>query len=197
MLRIALIRPGSTAFDQQARIQGTLDVPLDEQGAAEVAQLVDQLRPLGLEVVYTSASQAAVQTAQTIAESLGIPCKKLENMQNLDHGLWQGMLIEDVRRLQPKVYRQWQECPRSVCPPQGEMLDEAEKRIRQAVGKLLRRHKEGSIGLVVPEPLASLVGGIVAHQQLGDLWKASCDHGSWQLLEVPATVSAGTGHSQS
>lgn len=196
MLQIALIRPGSTAFDRQARIQGTLDVPLDEQGAAEVERLIEQLRPLALEVIYTSASQAAAQTAQTIADALEIPWKKLENMQNLNHGLWQGMLVEEVRRLQPKVYRLWQECPRSVCPPQGEMLDEAERRVRQAIGKLLRRHKQGSIGLVAPEPLASLVGCIVAQRQLGDLWKASCEHGSWQLLAVPATVLAGTNHSE-
>ena len=56
-------------------------------------------------------------------------------MQNLDHGLWQGMLIEDVRRKQPKVYRQWQEQPETVCPPEGEMLSQAEERIRTAMAK--------------------------------------------------------------
>ena len=30
MVRIVLIRPGSTDFDEQGRITGTLDIPLNE-----------------------------------------------------------------------------------------------------------------------------------------------------------------------
>ena len=32
MLQIVLIRPGTTDFDEQGRIQGTLDIPLNERG---------------------------------------------------------------------------------------------------------------------------------------------------------------------
>ncbi len=42
MLTVILIRPGSTDFDEQGRIQGTLDVPLNEQGAAEVGRLAEE-----------------------------------------------------------------------------------------------------------------------------------------------------------
>ena len=37
MVQIVLIRPGSTDYDEQGRIQGTLDIPLNEQGTREVA----------------------------------------------------------------------------------------------------------------------------------------------------------------
>ena len=36
MVQIVLIRPGSTDYDEQGRIQGTLDIPLNDQGADEV-----------------------------------------------------------------------------------------------------------------------------------------------------------------
>ena len=61
--------------------------------------------------------------------------KSVEQLHNLDHGLWQGTLIEDVRRKQPKVYRQWQEQPETVCPPEGEMLPQAAQRVRTALSK--------------------------------------------------------------
>ncbi len=38
--------------------------------------------------------------------------------------------------------------------------------------KLLKRHKEGVIALVVSEPLATLVRQFLKHDELGDLWKA-------------------------
>jgi probable phosphoglycerate mutase len=105
-------------------------------------------------------------------------------MENLNQGLWQGMLIEDVRRKQPKVYRQWQEQPENVCPPEGEMLGDADDRVRAAFTKLLKRNKEGVIGIILPEPLRSLARRFIIHEELGDLWKAPNGHGSFEVLEV-------------
>ncbi len=184
MLRIVLIRPGSTDYDQQQRIQGALDVPLNEKGASEVSRVIEELAALAIETVYAPPCQPAQQTAKAIAKGLGAKFKKLEKMRNLDHGLWQGMLVEDVRQKQPKVYKQWQEQPENVCPPEGEMLAEADQRVHAAITKLAKRHKEGVIGLVVPEPLASLVRRFLRHDELGDLWKLTNGNGRWEVLSV-------------
>jgi len=184
MLKIVLIRPGATDYDLDERIQGTLDIPLNEQGLAEAAQAAELLRDKGLEVIYAPPSEPAYRTAQTIAQTLDIKMRKLYRMQNLNHGLWQGMLIKEVRRKQPKVYRQWQEQPEYVCPPEGEMLSAADQRVRLAMTKLLKRHKEGIIGICVPEPLLSLVRHFITHGELGDLWKPTNGHGRVEILQV-------------
>jgi len=116
--------------------------------------------------------------------------KKLEGMENVSLGLWQGMLVEEVRLKQPKVYRQWQENPECICPPEGEMLVQAEERVRNQMSRLLKRCKEGTIALVVPEPLASLVRQFLNQSELGDLWKAADEHGRWEMIEVEPTALA-------
>jgi probable phosphoglycerate mutase len=184
MLRIVLIRPGATDFDEQNRIRGNLDVPLNQEGLAEVARLIDELRDQKLQVIYTAPEQSALETAEPVAEALGVKLKKLDRAGNVDLGLWQGMAVDEIRLNQPKVYRQWQEMPQNVRPPEGEMLSEADERVRVAVTKLLKRHKDGVIGLVVAEPLASLIRQFVAQSELGDLWKAAAEHGCWDVLEV-------------
>ena len=132
-----------------------------------------------------------MQSAEILSKDLDARSKKLDRMQNLNLGLWQGMQVSEVRHKQPKVYRQWQEQPENVCPPDGEMIEQAEQRIRTAMNKLLRRHKDGVIGLVIPEPLASLVRRHLKHDDLGDLWKALSGHGSWEVLDLePAIVPA-------
>jgi probable phosphoglycerate mutase len=190
MVRIVLIRPGATDFDEQRRIRGNLDVPLNQEGSAEVARLIEELRDQKLEVIYTAPEQSAVQTAEAVAEALGSKLKKLDRVANLDFGLWQGMAVDEIRLNQPKVYRQWQEMPQNVRPPEGEMLSEAEERVRTAITKLLKRHKEGVVGLVVAEPLASLVKQFVTQAEIGDLWKAAAEHGRWEMLEVTPEVLA-------
>lgn len=186
MLNIVLIRPGSTDYDVQQRIQGSLDIPLNNQGAAEAAQVAEQLRDKGLEVVYAPASQPSLETAEIIARILNIKRKKFDRLHNLNQGLWQGMLIKDVRRKQPKVYRRWQEQPENVCPPEGEMLGEADERVRAAVVKIMKRRKEGVVGLVLPEPLFSLARRFISHCELGDLWKAPNGQGRFEMLDVDA-----------
>jgi broad specificity phosphatase PhoE len=184
MLQIVLIRPGATDYDVQERILGSLDIPLNEQGLADVAASVEPLRATGMEAIFTPVSQPSLQTAEVIAKALKIKLKKIERLENHNQGLWQGMLVEDVRHKQPKVYRQWQEQPENVCPPEGEMLGEADDRVRTAIVKLLKRWKEGTIGLVLPEPLMSLARRFIAREPLGDLWKAPASHGRFDVVTV-------------
>ncbi|MEX0937392.1 MAG: histidine phosphatase family protein [Pirellulales bacterium] len=193
MLEIYIIRPGSTEFDRQGRIQGNLDVPLNVEGRKEVGRVIDQLRERRFHALYCAPCEAAEQTAQAIADALGTKSKVIEKLQNIDHGLWQGMLIDDVKTKQPKVYRKWQEQPESICPPQGEMLSAARQRVQQAMAKLLKKHREGAIGLVVPGPIATLVrlelrGG----KSLGDLWKSE-ECGKWEVVVIEPSPPVATG----
>ena len=122
MPQFVLIRPGSTDYDQQGRIQGTLDIPLDPQGVEQVQQTVEALRPLGITAIYRTPCQSAEQTADAIGDALDVKIKELDALRNIDLGLWQGMLVEDVKHKQPKVFRQWREQPETVCPPEGERV---------------------------------------------------------------------------
>ncbi len=141
--------------------------------------------------LYTPECEPAHATAEAIAESLDIKLKKLRDMENLDHGLWQGLCIEEVKRKQPTVYRQWQEQPASVRPPEGETLGEAEDRVNRAVEKLLKRHRTGVIGIVMPEPMATLVKVRLGKGKLGDLWATTAGHGDYLVLEIePNAVAA-------
>ncbi|MFO1094142.1 MAG: histidine phosphatase family protein [Planctomycetaceae bacterium] len=102
-----LIRPGETDFDQQSRIQGRLDLPLSELGRQQVRGLIVRLSELSIESVYSSPTEPALSTAREVAASLDVTFKELDGLGNLSHGLWEGMLLEDVRRKHPRVFRQW------------------------------------------------------------------------------------------
>jgi probable phosphoglycerate mutase len=192
MFQIFLIRPGATDYERQGRVQGTLDVPLCEEGQREVAGLIGQLRGLGrLDVIYYSPAQSAEETAQAIGAALDVRTRCLDKLQNLDHGLWQGMLIDDVKLKQPKVYRQWLEKPETVCPPEGETITSARKRDEEVLGRLLKKHQEGAIALVVPEPMASIVRQLLTHDKLGDLWDADHQAQLEQIVIQPIAAVGG------
>ena len=191
MVQLLLIRPGITEYDQQGRVQGTLNIPLCEDGRQEVEKMVAELRGQTIAVIYTSPSQSAEQTAECLGETLDVKVKTIDKFENLDHGLWQGMLVSDVKAKQPKVYRQWQDQPENVCPPQGETLGEAKTRVAAAMTKLLKKHKaDGVFAVVAPEPLASVIRNVVRHDGWGDLWHSAAETPRWQLIEVPEAAAA-------
>jgi broad specificity phosphatase PhoE len=188
MPQIVLILPGATDYDAQHRIQGNLDVPINEQGAAEIARMIEELRSRPFDSLYSACGESAVQTGTVLAAAFGLKLRVLDKLENLNQGLWQGMLVEEVRLKQPKVYRQWQEHPENVCPPEGEMLGDAVERVETILQKLIKKHKSGVLGLVAAEPLASLVRRFVTHGPLGDLWKAAAEHGRWEILDLQPQV---------
>jgi len=191
MFRLILICPGSTELDDQGRIKGSLDVPLSANGSSQVARTVDELADTAIEHIYASPSKSAQQTAEAMAARHGLKVKTVEKLQNLDHGLWQGKLINEVKQNQPKIYKKWQDKPETVCPPGGETLESAQHRVKTVLSKLAKKHKSSTVALVVPEPLASLIRCCLSASKPGDLWKSECDCGTWELLDVePAKIIA-------
>lgn len=184
MLRIILVLPGATDLDSQGRIKGSLDLPMNANGNEQAKQTAIDLIAEPINVVYCSPCLSAQQTAEQLSKDGQIKIRVVEDLRNLDRGLWHGRLIEELKESQPRVYRQWQEQPETVCPPGGETLEDAQKRVKKAIRKIRKRHKSGTIAVVIPEPLASVVRSHLENAEIGDLWKAECRCGGWETIDV-------------
>lgn len=179
---LIVIRAGATDYELQGRIRGTLDVPLSAAGEAEAEQAAGLLRA-GSRAIYTSRELCARETSRIVSVRAGIRPRVLDGLHNLDQGLWQGLLVDDIRRKQPRLYRQWQDNPWSVAPPEGELLEDACERVERALEHIRRRHPGGWVVLVVSDPLDRIVRWLVAGESMGDLWAR--DQQRDPLVELP------------
>jgi probable phosphoglycerate mutase len=191
MLEIALVHPGSTDYDSQGRIQGNLELPLSPAGEAEVAAASEELRGHGLSLIYSANAQPALETADRIAQALGIKSKRLDKLENVNMGLWQGMQWDEVRFKHPSCFQQWEDLTENVCPPEGETLGEAQDRLSEVLEKILKKHTSGVVGLVLPRPLSDLVVPLLASGELGAAWQVHAEFGHWELLRTGALVQPG------
>jgi broad specificity phosphatase PhoE len=205
MTQVVLIRPGATVYDEQNRVQGILDIPLSDRGRAEVAQLAEKLaEPLNgnsngigesrnnrdghapgheLTALYCGPGESVVRTAETIGKAIGLRPKRIDDLRNLDQGLWQGLQRDEIKRRNLKVFRQWLEDPVTVCPPQGETVENALERIKAALRPLIRRHQDETIGLVVGEPLAQLIACYLRREDRVQL-EDRVPTGGFELIEI-------------
>jgi len=183
---LILIRAGTTDYDLQERIRGTLDMPLCAAGIAEAERAGAHLFARPPVALYAADATCAAETARLVGRACGLRPRRVTGLANLDMGLWQGMLVDDIRRKQPRLHRQWQDNPWAVAPPQGELLEDACMRVEGALEKILRRHATGSIALVVPHPIDRVVRWIVSGQSMGDLWSPPTADGL--LAELPVAA---------
>lgn len=183
--QVLLVRPGATEFDEQGRMKGSLDIPLSKSGRMQARHVASELANMNFSSIYSSPCRSARQTAQRLAQGRANRVKIVDCFRNLDHGLWHGKLIEEVRRNQPRVYKCGQESPSEVRPPQGESIAEAKSRVIKGVHKLIKRPGQGILAMVIPDPLAMIVERELQGEQLSDLWAAETDHGTWTLIESP------------
>lgn len=167
---LIVIRSADTDYETQGRVRGSLDIPPCTAGLAEAKAVAKRLAQAPLVALYAAPTACAAEAARIIGGRCGLAVKEIDLLANIDLGLWQGKLVEEIRRLQPRVHRQWQDDPWSIVPPEGEILDEARGRVEQALDRICKRHPSGRVAIVVPSPLDALVRWLVSGEPLGDLW---------------------------
>lgn len=183
---LIVIRAGATDYDLEERIRGTLDMPLSTAGAAAATRAGEVLAKDPPAVIYASADEAANETARIIGVACDLKPKAQPTLGNIDMGLWQGRLAEEIRDTQPRLHRQWQDNPWSVAPPEGELLEEACERVEAAIEKIFKRHPSGTVAVVVPRPLDAVVTWLVSGRSMGDLWRFDADVDLVDVLPVAA-----------
>lgn len=78
MSLIGLVRHGITSWNKEGRAQGQTDIPLDEEGMMQARALADRLSGEEWDVIYSSDLLRARQTAEIIAERIGVSDLKLD-----------------------------------------------------------------------------------------------------------------------
>jgi phosphoserine phosphatase len=167
---LVVIRSGATDYDLQGRISGNLDIPLTPAGIAAASETARHLAAAPPVALYTSPTTCAIETADVIGDRLHLVPRRVPHLAGLDLGLWQGMLVSEIRRRQPRLARHWEEDPWTVVPPDGEPLSAARDRIAQAIGKMVARHPGERVAVVVPQPLDRIIRSLLTGDGPGDLW---------------------------
>ena len=198
-LNIILVRAGATELDAQGRITGALDVPMCVEAEKHIHQAAAQLSFFSIDMIYTADCDSARETAKILSSDRKLKIKVSPGLSNLDCGLWHGKRIDEVKQTQPRLFRKWAEMSDGVCPPDGETLADARSRVAQFLKRLRKKHPSGTIVIVAPQPLLSVIRSHVDPHAEPQPWTTVPESGKWEAftvangeLESPAPVAATT-----
>ena len=118
MRRIVFVRHGLTDWNASGRLQGQLDIPLNEAGRRQAEILRDRLAGKAFDGIYSSPLQRAAETARIIAGDKAV----LEDsrLAEIHHGEWQGRTDQEITAGWPELWKNWRSEPLGYQSPGGE-----------------------------------------------------------------------------
>lgn len=147
--RIIAVRHGETDWNVETRIQGNLDIGLNEKGQWQARRLSMALaarEPIA--AIYSSDLLRARDTARAIADATQRPLHLVAGLRERGFGLFQGKTYAEVEAQHPEEALRWRKRDPEWAPPQGESLLALRERVLDTARTLAARHLDEQIVLV-------------------------------------------------
>ena len=94
---VYLARHGQTAYNLEGRFQGQQQIPLDDTGRAQAAELAERAVGYGFAALWCSPLLRARETADVVAARIGLEPKEDARLMETDAGDWTDRSFADVR----------------------------------------------------------------------------------------------------
>ncbi|HRP75441.1 MAG TPA: histidine phosphatase family protein [Rhodocyclaceae bacterium] len=147
--RICLVRHGETAWNAERRLQGHLDVALNDTGRRQAAATAAALKTHTFDAVYCSDLSRARMTAAVVASSIDREAVPDPIWRERHYGAFQGLTYAEADARFPHDYRRFVERDTTFAFAQGgESLLAFHARVCDGLDKLVQRHSGCSVLLV-------------------------------------------------
>jgi len=148
--RIIAIRHGETAWNVDTRIQGQLDIDLNDTGRWQAQQAGRALADEAIDAVYASDLQRAFNTAQTIATTAAphLEVQAHSGLRERAFGKFEGQTYAAIEAQWPEEARLWRTRDPHFAPEGGETPTQVLARVAHTVNEIAARHLGQQIVLV-------------------------------------------------
>jgi uncharacterized phosphatase len=182
-MTIAFIRHGQTDWNAAGRMQGTSDIPLNDTGRQQAREAVEVLGAADWEVIVSSPLQRARETAQIIADGLGIELgRSYDLLVERSYGEGEGLTMNEILERWPD--REY---------PGLEPLDSVVARGRAALDQIADEYPGRNVvivchGTLIRYTLASLLEHPIDQITNGSVSTLERTDAAWRVLTVNGSV---------
>jgi glucosyl-3-phosphoglycerate phosphatase len=133
---LILLRHGETDWNVERRMQGHRDIGLNEAGLRQAVDAALSVAALDPQVIISSDSTRARDTAATVAKICGLDVALDERLRETSMGDWEGLTRDEVVATWPDEWERWRTTSPHACPPGGESRAQVARRAAEAVSEL-------------------------------------------------------------
>jgi len=164
--RIIAIRHGETAWNVDTRLQGHLDIALNDVGLWQAARVAQALADEPIDAIYASDLLRAWQTAQAIADIAACPLSPHQGLRERGFGEFEGKTYAEIETTWPEMSLLWRKREPDWAPPGGESLATLRQRVFTTASALAAQHIGGQIVLVAHGGVMDMLYRLATGQSL-------------------------------
>ncbi|MGD1918709.1 MAG: histidine phosphatase family protein [Pleurocapsa sp.] len=151
--RLLMVRHGEPNWNKESRFQGIKDIPLNDNGRSQGRKAGTFLQDVPIDFAVSSSMMRPKETAEIILQHhQDVPLSTTSELNEICHGLSEGMLEAEIQADYPDLLQQWKDKPETVQMPEGENLQQVWDRGVAAWNKIAEEHSNTETpqtGLVV------------------------------------------------
>lgn len=138
--RILAIRHGETAWNVDTRIQGHLNIPLNETGHWQAERLGQALAGEDIAAIYASDLSRAHETAMYVSRATGVAVLPELGLRERGFGDFEGRTFAEIEIALPDQAERWRKRDPAFAPAGGESLLQVQARVLATVNRLAQQH---------------------------------------------------------
>jgi alpha-ribazole phosphatase/probable phosphoglycerate mutase len=166
MTDIYISRHGITESNKKKIYAGRSDERLSPEGRVQTENLGRTIQCLGINRIYSSPVQRALETAQIISQILNIPVEIENELAEMKLGAWAGLTEDEVSERFLGDYQLWNTRPAELVLPERETLREIQERALRVISHINKK-SDGSSVLIVTH--VAIVRCLIIHYQRLDI----------------------------
>lgn len=146
--------------------------------------MAEALRGQRLDALYASDLRRAAETAEAIGQATGLAVRYDPRLREIHQGEWQGLLVTEIERRYPDLFRRWQEEPLTVTLPGGENIIQMQERVLAAVEDIARQHPGQRVAIVGHKLPISVIKCHYQGIPLERIWELIPPNAEWEVVSV-------------
>lgn len=149
MIQIYFVRHGETDWNHLGKHQGFSDIPLNETGLAQAADVGEALRDVHFDRAIVSDLVRARVTGEEILKGRYIPTTFTEALREINFGDWESLTYSEINERWPGQIEAIYEDPSGKPIPNGETVEMVQERAYTRLLEELAHMEDGERLLVV------------------------------------------------
>jgi broad specificity phosphatase PhoE len=133
--RLVMVRHGETEGNSSVRFYGSSDVPLSDEGRAQLRQLAGTLRTEVFDLVVASPLRRSWEGASIVSGAA--PIRLVDEFREIHFGRWEGLTAGEIEEAEPVLYRDWQAKTAGFEFPGGESRTAFRERVLRGLDLVL------------------------------------------------------------
>jgi len=181
-MRIYIVRHGETQWNKEEVFRGRKDVPLNGTGKRQARMAGAYFADIPLDRVLSSPLQRAMETAEPMCAATGAAVETLDELIDMDFGVWEGLPLKEVEERYPAGFDLWKRSPQKLRIKRGETLAGVRRRVSAGLAKAATP-EEGTIAIVTHRVICKVLVLLLLGMGNEHFWHLKYDPGSITLLE--------------